>query len=111
MKVSVVRMNELSSGEMRTWSNVQTKNGLFNSPYFCPHFSAAVCCVRDDVFVGIMEEGARVEGFFPFQLKSPGKAIPVGAKVSDYHGVIVSNDLEWQVEDLFSRCKLNSWRF
>jgi len=111
MKVTVVRVNELSSCEMRTWSDVQAKNDLFNSPYFCPHFSAAVGCVREDVFVGIMEERTRLEGFFPFQLKSPGKAIPVGRRVSDYHGVIVSNDLEWQVEDLFSRCKLSTWKF
>ena len=111
MKVTVVRVNELSSGEMRTWSDVQARNDLFNSPYFCPHFSAAVGCVREDVFVAIIEERTRVEGFFPFQLKSPGKAVPVGAKVSDYHGVIVSNDLDWQVEDLFCRCKLSSWKF
>jgi CelD/BcsL family acetyltransferase involved in cellulose biosynthesis len=111
MKVTVIPAHELTPGESDTWSDLQRANDLFDSPFFCPRFSAAVGSVRADVFVGIIEEGARVAGFFPFQLKAPGEAIPVGGRLSDYQGVIFSRELEWQVEDLFSGCKLRSWKF
>jgi CelD/BcsL family acetyltransferase involved in cellulose biosynthesis len=111
MKVTVIDGREIATGLSRRWSDLQSSNNLFESPYFSPQFTAAAAAVRDNVRVGVIEQTGRVEGFFPFQLDTPRMAVPVGTKLSDCQGVIVSADLEWRVEDLLDGCHLQSWEF
>jgi CelD/BcsL family acetyltransferase involved in cellulose biosynthesis len=61
--------------------------------------------------VGILENGGRIEGFFPFHRSRGGAARPVGLGLSDYHGVVALPDAIWSPEELLMGCKLTRWEF
>ena len=111
MRVRVIRGRELSDQETLAWSQFQQADGTLGSPYFCPQFTQAVAAVRDDVFVGIMEEAERVVGFFPFQKGRLRIGRPVGGHLSDCHGVIADLRAQWDARDLIRQCGLSTWDF
>jgi CelD/BcsL family acetyltransferase involved in cellulose biosynthesis len=111
MKVTVIRPYELDSALLRRWREIIDANEEFASPYFDPEYTQAVAAVRDDVYVGVMQEGADVAGFFPFQCGHGRIGRPVGGPFSDCQGVIVSPEAEWSAEALVRGCGLSEWRF
>lgn len=111
MKISLVRGGELDASLIEAWRRMQEKDPDLASPYFCPEFTQAVSAVRDDVFVGVIEADGRIAGFFPFQRSRFGIGLPVGGKLSDFHGVICEPDFSWSAEELMKGCGLVSWRY
>ncbi len=111
MKISAIPANELDEALHQRWQEIQAENPALANPYFCVDYTQAVAAVRDDVFVGIMEEANHVIGFFPFQRKSKSIAGPVGGRLSDYQGVIVAPGQEWNAEELMRGCGLKIWDF
>lgn len=111
MKIRLIPGRELNGELIEQWSALQASNPDLCSPYFCPEFTAAVAAVREDVFVGVLEEGNRVTGFFPFQRGALGAGKPVGGRLSDYHGVIAAREAAWDVRELLRGCRLRSWDF
>ena len=111
MKITVVPGRQLTSEHLALWSELQRGNPALDSPYFRPEFTQAVAAVRSDVAVGILEEGSRIAGFFPFQRGRWGTGRPVGHPLSDFQGVIARPEAEWNVEELIGGCGLASWSF
>ncbi|HLK68995.1 MAG TPA: GNAT family N-acetyltransferase [Bryobacteraceae bacterium] len=107
----MIRGGELGSAEEELWSRIQSFNAQFASPYFSPHYARALAATRDDCFVGVLEDGARPFGFFPFHLKAPGVAGPAIQRLSDYEGVIANPEAEWTAEEVLAGCGLSSWDF
>ena len=90
MKVHVIRPDDLDSAHAALWSQWQQEDPALASPYLCREFVQAVAAVRRDVFVGVIEQDGRVAGFFPFQRSRFGFGRPVGAMLSDVHGIIAA---------------------
>ena len=111
MKVSVIAAANIDSEMAAQWRHLQSENPMLANPNFCVEYTQAVARVRDDVFVGVMEEGNEIVGFFPFQQKKKRVAGPVGGRLSDYQGVIVAAGTPFDVEDLFDKCDLKIWDF
>lgn len=111
MKYRVITGRELGPELVTRWQELQRADGALASPYFHPEFTRAVAAVRDDVRIGIMEDGDRVVGFFPFHRARGGVARPVGLGLSDYHGVIADPDAEWTAPELMRGCGLVRWEF
>ncbi len=111
MKYDVINARELSSDLIGRWAKIQQSESSLASPYFCPEFTQAVAAVREDVHVGILEDGGKIVGFFPFHCKHGGIARPVGLGLSDYHGVIVDSKAMWTAEELMRGCNLIRWEF
>jgi CelD/BcsL family acetyltransferase involved in cellulose biosynthesis len=112
MKIRTVSGGELGSIEKQTWSAIQLAGDRsFSSPYLCPEFTAAVAAARDDIYVGVLEDGNRIVGFFPFQLQEPGVANPAIERLADYEAVIVAPEVPWTAEELLRGCGLKEWRF
>jgi CelD/BcsL family acetyltransferase involved in cellulose biosynthesis len=84
---------------------------MFESPYFSAAFTQAVAGVRDDVFVGIIEEAGKPVGFFPFQRRRGGIGGPVGGQLSDYQAVIIPDEIEWDAAELLRACRLSVFDF
>src|SRR2546430_5755932 len=103
MKVEVICGRELSEQLSQTWSQIQQADASLGSPYFCPQFTRSVAAVRNDVFVGVMEEAGRAIGFFPFQKGRLKMGRPVGGALSDFHGVIADANAEWDAGDLIRK--------
>lgn len=111
MRVDVVRAKELSSEESSLWGRIQQANADLASPYFCPEFTMVVGSVRNDVYVGMIEDSGRVVGFFPFQRAWTGTGRPVGGPLSDCQGVVIAPDADWDALDLIRGCRLRVWNF
>ena len=111
MNYSVIPAKELTPDLIESWSEIQQIDTALASPYFHPDFTQAVAYVRSDVFVGILENRGRIEGFFPFHRSGGGLARPVGLGLSDYHGVIAIPNAKWSAEELLRGCKITRWEF
>jgi CelD/BcsL family acetyltransferase involved in cellulose biosynthesis len=113
MRVRVVRASDLGPAETDAWARIQEGDPVLASPFFRPEFTAAVAAVRDDVRVGVLEEGGGTVGFLPFQLTRRATRLgdPVGGGRSNAHGVIAAPDAEWSAREVVRGCGLRVWRF
>jgi CelD/BcsL family acetyltransferase involved in cellulose biosynthesis len=111
MRITVIKGAELSSEDVDRWRSFQLADPSLASPYFCPEFTQAVAAVRNDVFVGRLEEEGEVVGYFPYQRRLFGFGSPVGGSLCDYHGVIARRGATWIVAELMRACRLVSWDF
>jgi CelD/BcsL family acetyltransferase involved in cellulose biosynthesis len=107
----LISPDELDATLMDAWRAIQSKSNIFASPYFCPEFTRLVAGVRDDVRVVVIEDAARPVGFFPHQRSFLGMGKPIGGPLSDYHGVIVEPDCEWDLDALLRAANLSVWTF
>jgi CelD/BcsL family acetyltransferase involved in cellulose biosynthesis len=107
----LINAKELDTTLIETWRSIQSESAVFESPYFCPEFTQMVGRVRDDVRVLVIENANRPVGFFPHQRSLLGMGKPVGGPLSDYHGVIVNPDSEWELDALMRAAKLSVWTF
>ena len=106
----------ISAGELTpdlccAWTNIQRNRAELSSPYFTPGFveAAARCC--DGVRIGVLEDGGRPAGFFPFELRRYGIAHPVGGRLSDFQGVIAEPGCDWRADEVIAGCRLRMWKF
>lgn len=111
MRISVIQSSELESTHIDRWRDIQQGNPEFASPYFCPEFTLLTGSVRQDVRIGMIEDGNEIMGFFPFQKISGSSAGPVGGPLSDYHGLILAEGYEIDARQLLRQCGLKSWEF
>jgi CelD/BcsL family acetyltransferase involved in cellulose biosynthesis len=112
MKINVIKGKELTDELITNWLGIQKNNQNLANPFFCPHFTSAVSFVRDDIYVGIIEEDNNICGFFPFQYDKNKRGMPVGKGISDYQGLIIPNDrVSWNAKELLKKCGLQSWEF
>lgn len=107
---TIKRAEELTLPERRSWAKIRSQNPLLYSPYFdiayCDHVSA----LREDCYVVIASRGDKPVAFLPYQ--SAGKfAAPLGAPMTDYHGVIKSADEPLGAANLLQAAGLGAFNF
>lgn len=108
--MAVSPCDRLSDGELDLWARVQEGNDALASPFFRPEFAQTVAGVRPDVAVGLVHsEGSTA--FFPFQRRRFGRGIPVGSRLSDYHGIVGAVPVQLDACELLRACRLRSWDF
>ena len=111
MRIVPIPAAELTAEQVAVWSGLQRADASLDSPYFHPEFTRAVATVRSDVEVGLLEDGGRTVGFFPFQRGRRNVAGPVGGKMSDCQGLIVEKGVSWDPRQLLRGCGLRAWQF
>lgn len=110
MDVQIKQPSSLTSLELDLWRQLQASRQEFSSPYFHPQFTLDVASVRADVEVAVIKEKGRTTGFFPFQRRGD-VGLPVGGMLSDAHGVLLPNDVDWSWTELLKSSDLKSWNF
>lgn len=110
-KIQTIPASDLSSEQIACWARLQESNSLFESPYFRPEYTCAVAAVRDDVEVAVFEQNNQPVGFWPFQRYRSQIAIPVSGRLSDFHGVIIDSNIDWNAKNLLQACGLKTWNF
>ncbi len=86
----VKRAQELSQTDRRVWAELRAANPQTYSPYFHLDYTSLLSELRDDVYVACIYEGETPIGFLPYQ--GQRFARPVGAPMTDYHGLISAAD-------------------
>ncbi|MBC8355944.1 MAG: GNAT family N-acetyltransferase [Planctomycetes bacterium] len=104
-------LSELQAHHFAAWSRIQDSDRTFASPFFSPEFAMAVGSTHDNVCVGVFEQNDAVVGVFPFQRGRNGAGEPVGGDVSQFHGVIIEQGVDWDIDQLLQACNLSSWSF
>jgi CelD/BcsL family acetyltransferase involved in cellulose biosynthesis len=111
MIARVVSPDALSEAEVAQWSALHRDLPSLASPYFSPAFASVIASVRSDVRVAVLEADGQTFGFFPFQRGTLGAGWPVGAMLSDYHGVIAEPDAAYDARALIRASGLKTWEF
>ena len=111
MKVTVVRPGELGAAELGLWSQIQHSDAALSSPCLSPQFTRAISTLRDDIFVGVIEDGNRTVGFFPFERNAAGEAVGSIRRMADYEAVVALPDATWTAGELLRGCNLTQWNF
>ncbi len=111
MQITALPHAELAARHFDAWSRIQDSDPALASPFFSPEFTTAVASVRDDVYVGVLEQAGAIVGLFPFQRGAWGEGKAVGGEVSQFQSVIVEPGIEWRVDRLLKGCGLSSWTF
>jgi CelD/BcsL family acetyltransferase involved in cellulose biosynthesis len=111
VKVTAVRASELSSGDRTRWAELVAGNRRLDSPFFRPEFAEAVGLTQPRAEVGVIEDGPRVVGYFPYERHAFGIGKPIGAHLSDFQGLIGAVDLNAEAGLLLGGCRLNAWDF
>jgi CelD/BcsL family acetyltransferase involved in cellulose biosynthesis len=110
VRINLIRASDLSPDLRARWSEAQSSRGELAGPFFCPEFAEAAAAVGNNVHIAVLESNGKT-GFFPFELASPGIAVPAGSILCDYQGVIAPSDLQWTAEELLESCGLERYNY
>ncbi|MBA4805778.1 MAG: GNAT family N-acetyltransferase [Brevundimonas sp.] len=84
--LEIIRPDALRPEDRDAWQAIRAAEPRLDHPYLDPRFAAAAAGVPG-AGLAVFRRGGRAVGFFPFQRR--GRLIqPLGAPLSDYHGVI-----------------------
>ena len=111
MNITVVPGRRLAPEHIKAWSEAQEADSALASPFLRPEFTLAVAGVRDDVNVGVLEQGGQAVGFFPYQRGRFSIGHPVGGPLNDLQGVIVRPGIDWDGVQLIRGCGLLEWKY
>lgn len=107
----MVTPGELGAADFDRWRSLRSSSQLLDSPFLDPHFTACVGEVRSTARVAVLSDGNRVVGFFPHEVGRGGIGRPIGAGLSDYQAVIVSDDAALEWPSLLRQAGLWTWQF
>jgi len=111
LQTTVIKAENLTAEQVTAWSALQRADPAVGNPSFCPEFTQAVARERNDVEVAVLRDGDRMVGFFPFQRSRNNVGLPVGSLLTDMHGFIVAEGVEWDPRALLRDCGLVAWKF
>ncbi len=102
MQIDVIAPSELDAKAASLWAQFQAQAGLL-SPFFSAAWVEACAQVdgpdRRHARIAVLREGRQTVGFFPARVKG-GTAMPVGAPMCDYQGVIARPGLTYHPRQL-----------
>ncbi|WP_418152526.1 GNAT family N-acetyltransferase [Litorimonas sp. RW-G-Af-16] len=79
-------VDAMTEADWAAWSCLRDGNPALISPYFHPDYTSTIGALRDDVRVVCRYDNGKAAAFLPIQ--GDRFARPVGAPMSDYHGII-----------------------
>ncbi|HXQ45483.1 MAG TPA: GNAT family N-acetyltransferase [Caulobacteraceae bacterium] len=103
MLIDVVRPSALRAREIDAWTALQATDPSLASPFLSPHWAIAVeraqAGQRGEIRVAVLRDGADPVGFFPIRVVGQ-TAMPVGAPMCDYQGLIAGPDVRLDAKRL-----------
>lgn len=89
--VDCVRADGLSVAERDLWAAWRAASPRYYSPYFDLRFVETAAAICPQAAIAVLRRGGAICGFLPFQRRG-GVIQPLGAPLSDYHGVLCAPD-------------------
>jgi CelD/BcsL family acetyltransferase involved in cellulose biosynthesis len=109
--ISVIRPSELGPTEIAAWRDMQERTPTLANPFLTPDFTIAAGQVRPDARVAVLTEGQAVTGFFPFERRRLGAAVPIAAGLTDCQGLVHAPGADWDARALLRACGVSAWEF
>ncbi len=111
MDITTIRPERLTARQLSTWRGLLAVQRGLDSPFFHPRYVQIIGEARNKVEVAILSENGRPVGFFPFERHHPHVGRPLGVKLCDFQGVVISPGACWSAEELLEGCGLRAWHF
>lgn len=109
MQYGVKALVNLTDEERHIWTDLRAKNPALYSPYFHPDYARIVAALRDDVRIVIGSIDGRPEAFLPVQGTSFAR--PVGAPMTDYHGVVCAPETDIDLQAMLSAGGIGAYHY
>lgn len=88
MEIEIIRPDALRPEDQAVWESLRAGDPDLDHPYLDPRYSLAAASVPGAA-LAVFRRGGQAVGFFPFQRR--GRLIqPLGAPLTDYHGMIAA---------------------
>jgi len=104
VEVDVLRPQFVPPEMVARWRELQRLNPEWDSPFLTCAWPRAVERAQDGVDRGlrvlVLHEGGRPQGFMALRRRGPYTAMPAGAPMGDYEGLVVDPELEVDPERL-----------
>ena len=101
--------SELSQADISTWRALCASRPEFANPLMGPDFAQAVGKVRPDARVTVWRWPGRTAGFLAYHRRPGSYARPIGAPLSDYHGLVAERGLD--ADEAMAVAGLSIYRF
>lgn len=111
MKTTVCLPKDLGSPELDRWRAIRSRNPDLDNPFLSPEFTLAVGRARPEARVAVIEDSERIVAFLPFERRSFGLGVPIGAGLSDCQAIICEPDVDLNPHELLDQCGLAAWHF
>lgn len=111
LNARTVHPSNLSPDEIAVWQGLVAAEPAFGNPLLGPDFAQAVGVVRADARVTVFRDGERVVGFLPHHRRPGGLGRPLGAPLSDYHGLIAAPHAGLTQAEVLRLAGLSAYRF
>jgi CelD/BcsL family acetyltransferase involved in cellulose biosynthesis len=111
VQISVAQPHELGAAEIAAWHSMQRATPSLAGPFLCPEFAIAVGRCRSRARVAVLSDGPQPAGFFAFERRRFGIGVPIGAGLTDFHGLVHAPGAEWDPRELLRACRIQAWEF
>ncbi|ATC25283.1 GNAT family N-acetyltransferase [Caulobacter vibrioides] len=111
LDVETIHPSFLSPADAALWRSLAASAEGFGNPLLGPEFAQAVGKVREDARVAVIRRGGETVGFLPFHRRPGGRARPIGAPLSDYHGLVSRPDAGLRISDVLRAAEVSVFRY
>jgi CelD/BcsL family acetyltransferase involved in cellulose biosynthesis len=111
VKTTVCLPKDLGSPELDRWRAIRSLRPDLDNPFLSLEFMLAVGRTRPEARVAVVEDSEKIVAFFPFERRSFGLGVPIGAGLSDCQAIICEADVDLDVHELLAQCGLAAFRF
>lgn len=94
---------------IEAWNELRASNPRLYSPYFHPNYTLEVAALSEDVNICVLEKDAKIVAILPYQGKSFAR--PVGAPLTDYHGIICNPDNAPSLNDMLCNVPVGAFHY
>jgi CelD/BcsL family acetyltransferase involved in cellulose biosynthesis len=108
--VDILRVEELGPAEQAAWQSFRAASRDLDSPYFDVRYALAAGAAAPHARVAVVHRGGSPVGFFPFQRRL-GAVQPLGAPMTDYHGLIAAPGVRIDLAALLYDLDARAFRF
>lgn len=104
MDIQAVHPTALTADDVALWSRLQAADPALDSPFLAPQWARAVARAQEKtgdeaIRVAVIRENGAPVGFLPARIDGR-TAIPVGAPMCDYQGVIAAPQARFEAREL-----------
>jgi CelD/BcsL family acetyltransferase involved in cellulose biosynthesis len=110
LDIEVISAEEIGASERAAWAAFRAADARYASPYFDLRYVAVAASVAPDAQIAVLHRGGVIVGFLPFQRRG-GAILPLGAPMTDYHGLLPAPGETFDLGRIVSGLEARSFRF